>query len=653
MNFFEAQDQARKSTVRLVVLFILAIISLIVLAELLLVFVLYINTVDTHQGLLAYAASLDPGFHVSIVIGVLLVVAAGSLYKIYQMSAGGHMVADMLSARLVPQNTDDPAQRRLLNVVEEMAIASGVPVPSVYVLGNERGVNAFAAGLSTDDAVVCVTQGLLEALDRDALQGVVAHEFSHILNGDMRLNIRIASILNGILLLGLIGARMFRFMSYRRASRVEIRGNAGLGLLTLSAGLMAIGIGGTFFGSLIKATINRQREYLADASAVQFTRNPDGIATALKTIGGYVYGSKLLHPRVPEFSHFFFASSAVPFPQSLFATHPPLRDRILRIDPRWDGQFPKVATTFTEKVMTEELVDGRKEKQQKLRPVMAIAAADAISQLHSFKDIDAGNVVHARGLLESIPAALKDAARDPYHARALIYALLLSEDKAVQDRQCDLIKAQAEPGVDHKLTSLHTILKVIGREYYLSLVGLAIPTLQSCSQPQKARFQRVMNLLIRFDQYVSLFEWCLSTLINNSLDAPEGRLSTGRHRKLHQLSIQVKVMMSMLAQVEEVDSTTMKHGFERAVRYLNIEAGDMYPTTSLPFNTIDNALKQLDRLLPMDKQRLIEACFMAVSDDHHVSSQELDVIRAIAAALHCPMPATRHRDNAFDSAQAV
>src|SRR3990167_8556858 len=289
MNFFESQDRAHKNTVLLVVLFVLAVIALIIMTNLLLMVVFgYINSEQVRDGG-TLIRQMDWQTFVAVGAGVGVVVFAGSLYKIIALSAGGRVVAESLDGQLIPRNTQDLNQRKLLNVVEEMAIASGTPAPPVYLLANERGINAFAAGLSPRDAVIGVTQGAIERLSREQLQGVIAHEFSHIFNGDMRLNIRLMGALNGILILGIVGYYLMYSASF--SGRRRGNDNSGAAIMALAVGLMVIGFAGTFFGGLIKAAVSRQREYLADASAVQFTRNPMGIAGALKKIGGLKSGS--------------------------------------------------------------------------------------------------------------------------------------------------------------------------------------------------------------------------------------------------------------------------------------------------------------------------------------------------------------------------
>ena len=336
MNFFESQDRVRKNTLLLVGLFVLAVVVLILMANLLIMIVFgFIDSEQLRSGS-TFFAKMDWKTFATVGAGVGVVVAGGSFYKMIALSAGGKVVAESLGGRLIPRNTENPNQRKLLNVVEEMAIASGTPAPPVYLLTGENGINAFAAGFSSRDAVLGITQGAVDHLSREQLQGVVAHEFSHIFNGDMRLNIRLMGALNGILVLGILGYYLLRSASFSGRRRGKDSGAAAM--LALAIGLMVIGFAGTFFGGLIKAAVSRQREFMADASAVQFTRNPSGIAGALKRIGGLEFGSKLDNPGAAEVSHAFFAQGVSGFMQWLSATHPPLRERILRIDPQWDGQ---------------------------------------------------------------------------------------------------------------------------------------------------------------------------------------------------------------------------------------------------------------------------------------------------------------------------
>jgi Zn-dependent protease with chaperone function len=339
MNFFEAQDKARRNTHWMILLFMLAVAGLVILTNLLLLAIIaYVKTGYLVFSLSELQSYIEPEVVIAVTVGVCLLIFGGSFYKTMSLSKGGPAIAEMLGGRLVPQSSNDLQQRQLLNVVEEMSIAAGMPIPKVYLL-EESSINAFAAGQSPANAVIGVTRGALEQLSRDELQGVIAHEFSHIFNGDMRLNMRLIGVLHGILLVGLIGYFILRSLRYAGRSRSRKGGGGILVIFALGVGLMVIGYAGTFFGQWIKAVVSRQREYLADSSAVQFTRNKDTIAGALKKIGGSGSGSVIESPTAPQYSHAYFANGLSGFWRSFFATHPPLEKRIKAIDPRWDGKF--------------------------------------------------------------------------------------------------------------------------------------------------------------------------------------------------------------------------------------------------------------------------------------------------------------------------
>lgn len=344
MDFFSHQDKARRKTGLLVLLMVLAVLSLVAITVAAVVLTLAFFDGRLPPGVsldqrLAYAWSLlDVRLAGTTAVGVLGLVAIGSLYKHIQLRAGGRAVAQSLGATHIdPGNAALPAdERQVLNVVHEMAIAAGAPTPAVYVMEDDA-INAFAAGHSPQDAVIGITRGAMAVLDREALQGVIAHEFSHIMHGDMRMNLRLVAALHGILLIGLAGYYLMRVAPLRR--RTSSKDNSALVMLVIALVLIVIGFAGTFFGNLIKAAISRQREYLADASAVQYTRNPHGITKALKRIGANAAGSRLAATHAPDFSHMFFGEAVGGSLTSLLATHPPLAARIRRLDPSWDGSF--------------------------------------------------------------------------------------------------------------------------------------------------------------------------------------------------------------------------------------------------------------------------------------------------------------------------
>ena len=639
MNFFESQHRVRRNTAWLVVLFSLAVISLIVMTNLLVMMAFGYLNAEQMSGSGMPALQMDWQTFATIGAGVVAVIVVGSLYKIMTLSAGGKAVAESLGGRLIAQNTRDPKQRKLLNVVEEMAIASGTPAPPVYLLADEQGINAFAAGFSPRDAVIGVTQGTIEHLSRDQLQGVIAHEFSHIFNGDMRLNIRLMGILHGILILGLIGYFILRPAAYSGHRRSSGK-NAG-GIFVLAIGLMVIGYAGTFFGNLIKAAVSRQREYLADASAVQFTRNPDGIAGALKRIGGF--GSRVENPAAAEVSHAFFAQGVSSLVESLFSTHPPLKKRILRIDPQWDGNFEVKSPDAPQ----EDVKTGAEETLSRTdvaRKVAAVAAGAAVVDVMNAID-QIGNpaqdtIDYARSLVSGLSETIKDAAHEPFGARAVMYCLALDAGQTDRARQLQYLQEQADPGVYPLVVSLLPEMTGLDARYRLPLVDIAIPALKQLSFKQYKLFKQNLTALADMNARVDFLEWSLQKILFNHLDAQFFKLSRARVRyaSLAQLSHEIELILSAMAYVGQRD----KHGAEQAFRVATavLDLGELrlLAETDISLPALDVALDKLAKLKPLLKPRLLKACVASIVHDQRVAPVEVELLRAFSDVLDCPMP---------------
>ena len=639
MNFFEAQDRARKHTGWLVLLFGLATLTLILITNLLLLGILaYAQTGEFIFSLtiLRQQFEWDVFIGVAIVIGVLIFL--GSLYKIMTLSDGGRSVAEMLGGRLITRSTTDPDERRLLNVVEEMAIASGISVPNVYVM-DEAGINAFAAGLTPNDAVIGVTEGTLRYLDRDELQGVIAHEFSHIFNGDMRLNIRLIGVLHGILLLGLIGYYILRGTRYMRTSRSRQGGGAIAAILALGVGLVVIGYTGFFFGQIIKAMVSRQREYLADASAVQFTRNKDGIADALKKIGGHTAGSLLENPSAPQYSHAYFSRGVGGFLQSLFATHPPLEIRIKKIDPRWNGEYlhPRKISPVEEQ-QTEE-------KESKVSSAIltgAIAAGvltadEIIEQVGRVKE---EQVEVAREIIAAIPATLKQAAEEPFGARAIIYGMLFDKNAEIEAQQRSMLMQVADPAVAEHTKVLKDDLAALPVYARLPLLELTIPALQQLSAPQYQQFRKAVQSLIATDKKVDLKEWVLQRLVMQQLDEYFGlrKRPTPKHAYLGAVKTEAETILSLVAYTEHPDAESALKAFDAGKSEIGAGALKFAPREQLTLDNLNAALDELEKLKPLLKPRILKACAACIMYDNEASIRGQELLRAIASTLDCPIP---------------
>jgi len=639
MNFFESQDRVRKNTVQLVLLFTLAVLTLIIMVNLLVMVVFgYIDS-EQIQGSETLLRQMDWQTFATVSAGVGAVVLVGSLYKIMALSAGGKTVAESLGGQLIPQNTDDLKQRKLLNVVEEMAIASGTPAPPVYLLADEAGINAFAAGFSPRDAVIGVTQGTIDHLSRDQLQGVIAHEFSHIFNGDMRLNIRLIGVLNGILIIGFIGYYLLYSTSYSRHGRSSGKGAGGM--LALAIGLMVIGFAGTFFGGLIKAAVSRQREYMADATAVQFTRNPDGIAGALKRIGGLEFGSKVENPGAPEVSHAFFAQGVSGFMQSLAATHPPLAKRILRIDPQWDGNFDSADTPGDEAEHDKKETMTSEQLASKVATLaVGTAMADVANAIDQIGNPKPETINHARALIAELSMVIKETAREPYGARAVIYSLVLDPGQAVRGRQLAHLQAYADPDVfvlTHKLLPEMDGLDI---KYRLPIIDIAIPALKQLSLPQYQAFRDNLITLIEMDSRLDLLEWSLQKILFNHLDGQFFKLArtTIRYSDVGPLNKEIALILSVLAYAGQQNQNDIEKAFSAAAKTLQISGLQLVAKNKISLSNLDRSLQKLEKLKPLAKPQLLKACAASIVHDQKISSVEVELLRAFSGALDCPMP---------------
>ncbi len=651
MNFFESQERAHKKTSLLVFLFVLAVVSLIVITNLLVMAVFgYLNS-EQLQDAGTLFQQMDWQTFAAVSAGVAVVLLVGSLYKIMALSAGGKVVAESLGGQLIPQNTADLNQRKLLNVVEEMAIASGTPVPPVYLLVDEPGINAFAAGFSPLDAVIGITQGAIDHLSRDQLQGVIAHEFSHIFNGDMRLNIRLMGVLNGILIFGMVGYYLLYSASFSRRSRSSDKGAGGI--LALAVGLMVIGFAGTFFGGLIKAAVSRQREYLADASAVQFTRNPDGIAGALKRIGGLEYGSKVRNPAAPEVSHAFFAQGISGFMQSLSATHPPLARRILRIDPQWDGKFDvldKMEVSGNASVRPAGYrAQGENEKETMTQEAVAekvatiaagVAMADVVNAIDQVGSPRQETIYYARSLLSELPVTIKEAAREPYGARAVIYSMLLDQKQVVRSKQLKYLDEYADPGVFLLIGRLMPELEALNIKFRLPLIDIAIPAMKQLSVSQYQSFRKNLVALIEMDVRVDLLEWSLQKILYSHLDGHYFRLAhtKARYSDPGQLEKETGILLSVMAHAGHPDQSNIEAAFVAAANTLGLKELQLVEKDKITLSDLDQSLQKLVQLKPLVKPQLLKACAASVLHDQKISIVEIELLRAVSDVLECPMP---------------
>lgn len=614
MNFFEHQDIARRNTRLLIILFLVAVAILVVLTGA--AVAVFAGGMGSSNG--NVNSSYDTGFifHWDIILASCGVVLSGIslavLYKWAILRPGGKVVAEKLGGRRLEPGSTDPIERKVLNVVEEMAIAANMPVPPVYLLENEPGINAFAAGYSPKDAVIGITRGCAEQLTRSQLQGVVAHEIAHILNGDMRMNIRIMAILNGILFISHAGYLILRTTALSGGRRRSSNDNGKNLLPFLGIALLIIGAIGVFFGNIIKAAVSRQREYLADASAVQFTREPETIGGALQQIGALQAGSQIENQNASEASHLFFGQAISKW-ASIFATHPPLESRIKRVLPHWDGTFK--ANTAAQLANT----NGSAEPASKT--AAGQMSKERVAQL---------------AILASLPEQTRTEARHQVGSEALTLALIFSDDTAVRNKQHALVEHAHGQEFAQRVTQNYANVQNLSTEQRLPLVELAMPAIKGLTTDEKKLLLSTLHQLKEVDQQVSLYEWCLTQLVERYIHAdlkPNQRVAGVRMKA----QTDAELTLSVLATYGHDNQQEADAAFHSAAK---VYGTALQPIRSQPlsFGDLADALNRIDRWDARHKERLVNAWVQCVHMDGEITPVERKLLFTLATCIGQPLP---------------
>lgn len=641
MDFFERQDKARKNTKVLVAYFVIAVACIIASVYLASVLIFYGTQSPGRPGDPARELVLwDPKLFLYAALGTLVVVVVGSLYKTAALAQGGSVVAESLGGRLLNPNTTHPEERKLRNVIEEMAIAAGVAVPKIYVLDEEKGINAFAAGHAPGDAAIGVTRGCMTLLSRDELQGVIGHEFSHILNGDMRLNMRLMGVVFGILCLAVIG----RVLIYTRGGKDRNP------LMLLGFALIVIGAIGVFFGRLIQAALSRQREFLADASSVQFTRNPAGLSGALQKIGGV--GSRVESAHAGEASHMFFGNGlSKPF-LGVLATHPPLGERIRAIEPGWDGEFRPGSVTAVAAESPREPAQPPSSRFP-FPPIPGVPGTSAGAAGFAAHVVQVGTVLpnlgkptplhlrYAEELRNSFSERIQSAAREPLGATALIYAMLLSPDETLRAEQLTELAPRAAPGIGESTAVLWPEVAPVALRARLPLANLALPALRHLRPDELKQFSRAVQWLIESDGQIEIFEFVLQKIVRRHLAPQSGgpRSTAVEYHTLKPLLRDCEVVLSALANVGSSHAGEVDKAFRTGAPHLQAKADELrlLPRQDCGLEQLDTALDRLALAAPQIKKNLIQACVHVVGADGLIEEREAELLRAIADTLDCPI----------------
>jgi Zn-dependent protease with chaperone function len=629
MNFFEQQDIARRNARLLLWSFAAAVVLLVLLTNAALAGFLWFNeNYNVYSGSRGGWQTYFDYFTVQrfgwISLGMVTTIGLVAVFNWLRLATGGKAVAEGMGGRRVLPQTDSREEQRCLNVVEEMALAATMPVPALYVMDDERGINAFAAGITPADAVIAVTRGTIHQLQRHELEGVIAHEFSHILNGDMRLNIRLAAMLKGITFLSDAGYVLMhsRSRGYRMSGGSGNNGQALVPLMGLA--LWLFGWVGGLAASCIKAAIGRQKEYLADASAVQFTRNPDTIGDALKVIGGYVPGTLVHAARASEMSHIFFGQIRHSL-WDTFATHPPLDERIKRVDPRWNGNYIKRREQNPATSAAAEVGVNR---------AAIVMAAMASSTIAAAADANFSDRTPVNG----IPGILLSNSHEPLGATAISFALLLSPLESIRSRQLGAIESTGVAGLASLTATLQQELAALAQGQRLPLLERCLPALKSISAQQYRLFKDTLIVLIQADREIELHEWCLYQVIRHYLDPEFVRVkpSKPRYSKLAKVQLAVRQVLSVLAYEGSGEPQAV---FRQAADQLGFKSLALMPSDHCSVQAFSAAVNQLADCYPLLKPRLLKAMATSAGADGQLTGTEHEIIASMAAVMDCPLPA--------------
>jgi Zn-dependent protease with chaperone function len=648
-SFFELQATAHRRTHVLVLMYLLAVVAVVFAVDALISAAYFAMRFDEFRE--ARLAARQAGGWLNLLPHGLLaagaLVTAGailvvSLWNIAKLAGDGAAVARMAGAREVAPGSADRLERRLLNVVEEMAIASGVRVPKVFVMDQETGINAFAAGWDVSNAVVAVTRGTLETLNRDELQGVIGHEFSHILNGDMRLNIRMIGVLAGIVFLSALGGFIMRSAGQSRGGK----DSGAFALFVFGLVLFIIGYIGLFFARLIKSAVSREREFLADASSVQFTRNPDGLAGALDQIRTSAVGAMIANRYAEEMAHMYFGQAISVWLGGLFDTHPPLDERISRIRP---GFAP---TRYRNSRAKAEGADAEPRPPERREAAAAVLASgdqtvawgrSAGESSALVGKVEAAHVDYAARLLAALPDGLRERLRNADGARAALVALLLAPKEEVMQAQLAALGSAGLDSLGAAARELAPALNRLGAGFHLAVIDLALPALKSAAEPQKRELSAALETVIHADRRVSLHEFVVLNLVRAQLAAP-ARPHAPQFASLDAVRDPALLLVSLLARAGARSAPAgsadraANDAFRAALREMGLGEGAPLAAGALTLAAVGRALDALRELAPLAKARLIKGLFAAATADGTIRVVEAELLRLAGAVLDCPLP---------------
>ncbi|MDD2830248.1 MAG: M48 family metallopeptidase [Sulfuricurvum sp.] len=634
MNFFDAQKQAKSSTTYLVIIFLIGLALFTTSVSLLVMGVYHYYFYNS----IAFSTFNSDAF-MRLFITIAFIVFVASLFQFFTLKEGGKVIALSLRGKLITPLSHDKSHRILLNVVEEMAIASGISPPNVYLLP-DSGINAFAAGFNYDDAVIGVTQGALDQLNREELQGVIAHEYSHIFNGDMRLNLHLIGMVSGIVFIGAIGRFLLealhesRVGHYSSSSSDSKKGDPIVALYLLGLGLMILGWIGTIIGEWIKAMISRQREYLADASAVQYTRYPKGLANALIKIGANAQGSSIQSSAGGTYAHLFFADGISNFWDHLFSTHPRLEDRIRRIDPSWNGEFTPEKSSSKPKVSSSTPESSLSEHENIASTLTSPIAFDTLSRIAQQPGNQ--NISTIRTRLDALPNSLHTMSANALSAQWIVLALLLSAEKATLLKQQEYLE-NSSPMMYKNIQNTYKEMFELPRSAHLDLLNLSLPSLRMMSKQQYNVFRQMVIDLIDMDNVVSLWEWSLHAIVITPLDREFGltKVPKERYKKIEELEDSVTTLFSLLIYTQFSDEKRINKSIETL--RISLALPTLTYKANISHDLLNKTLNDIRQASTAIRTLILEQSIAVLSSEGTLYDDDVEIIHALGALLLLPL----------------
>jgi Zn-dependent protease with chaperone function len=641
VDFFAAQARARQQS-RLLgwgfaacLLLVVLALNAIVLSALRIAWATGKNAEPLEGSLTAWALA-HPGTVLLVSLVTAGFIGVAGFTRHLQLRGGGGYVARSVGGVRVERGTPDARRRQLHNIVEEMALASGVPVPEIYVLEQDDSINAFAAGHTTANAAVAVTRGALLHLNRDQLQGVIAHEFSHVLNGDMRLSIRLMSMVFGLMAVSLAGRLLIRLSAASRGGSGRSRGV--VPLLLIGVAIAIVGQIGFWAGRILQAWISRKRECLADASAVQFTRHPDGLRDALLRIAAQGTPHRSGASGMEEIAHMLL----VPDTRRLLATHPSLEERVRELDPHVTRErFESLVRQAGEQMKAGRVMDPA--ASFIASPSAAALAGSAVPAAAALIAATTGapaplHLEQAIAVRHALPATLRASAEQPERAQALLLAIVMFADRGPHERRVACVRDQLGAAMADAVQQAAVVASELAPMLRLPAVLQLMPALRALPLAGRVQYVATLRELMRLDDGLSVFEYALEKIAIRALLPREGARDPHGRLALDDVAAALGIVFAVLARHGAASDESARHAYEAGLAPLLPRHRPGYSVIADWAPMFDGALEELCRLRVAAKQLLIEGLVRSIAHDELLTPAEAELLRAICAVLECPLP---------------